>query len=223
MPNFNKIIERAAARKGCMETLEQLLPTPISNAELAQIPDDRWLAMMTRCIFQAGFRWSVVDKKWPDFEEAFAGFHPKRWMFMSDDDYERLLKDKRIIRNGQKILTVRDNATFLCDLAQEHGSAGRFFTDWPDEEYVELLILLKKRASRLGGNSGQYFLRFMGKDSFILSRDVVAALIREGVVGTEPKSQRDLRTVQQAFNQWREESGRPLTQISKILAYSVGA
>ena len=86
-----------------------------------------------------------------------------------------------------------------------------------------MLLLLKKRAARLGGNSAQYFLRSMGKDSFILSRDVVAALLREGVVATEPKSQRDRRLVQEAFNHWRRESGRPLAQISKVLAFTVGA
>jgi len=63
----------------------------------------------------------------------------------------------------------------------------------------------------------------MGKDSFILSRDVVIALLREGVVSNDPKSQRDLKLVQAAFNHWQQESGRPLTQISKILAFTVGA
>jgi 3-methyladenine DNA glycosylase Tag len=63
----------------------------------------------------------------------------------------------------------------------------------------------------------------MGKDSFILSRDVVAALIREGVVDRPPSSKRDLAAVQDAFNRWMDESGRGLTQISRTLAMSVGA
>ena len=142
---------------------------------------------------------------------------------MSDDDLERLLRDKRIIRHATKVLAVRDNATFLCDLAEEYGSAARFFADWPAEDYAGLLLLLKKCAARLGGTSAQYFLRSMGKDSFILSRDVVTALLREGVVSNDPKSQRDLKLVQAAFNHWQQESGRPLTQISKILAFTVGA
>jgi 3-methyladenine DNA glycosylase Tag len=223
MKPFAALYERAAKRKGGAKALEALLPTPLTPEELAAIPDDRWLSLMSKCVFQAGFNWQVVEKKWPGIEAAFAGFHPQRWKFMSDEDLERLLKDKRIIRHATKILAVRDNATFLCDLAEEHGSAASFFADWPGEDYVDLLLLLKKRAARLGGNSAQYFLRFMGKDSFILSRDVVAALQREGVVTTEPKSQRDLRLVQEAFNQWRSESGRPLTQISKVLAFTVGA
>jgi len=223
MQSFQSLFEHAAKRKGGPEALEALLPIPLSSEALTKIPDDRWLAMMSRCIFQAGFSWKVIDKKWPEFEEAFAGFNPQRWREMSDDDFDALLKDRRIVRNATKILTVRDNATFLCDLAEEHGSAAKFFAEWPTEDYVELLILMKKRGSRLGGNSAQYFLRFMGKDSFITSQDVVTALIREGVISSTPKSQRDLRATQQAFNQWQQESGRSLTQISKVLAFTIGA
>ena len=223
MKSFAALYDRAVKRKGGVKALEALLPTPLTKAKLAKIPDDRWLSMMSKCVFQAGFNWQVVEKKWPDIEEAFAGFHLQRWTFMSDDDLERLLRDKRIIRHATKILAVRDNATFLCDLAGEYGSAARFFADWPAEDYAGLLLLLKKRAARLGGTSAQYFLRSMGKDSFILSRDVVTALLREGVVSNDPKSQRDLKLVQAAFNHWQQESGRPLTQISKILAFTVGA
>ena len=223
MTRFASLYQHAVRRKGGKAKLEALLPAPLSAKELAAIADVRWLATMSRCVFNSGFNWKVVDNKWPGFEEAFAGFHPRRWKFMSDTDFETLLKDTRIIRHAKKILAVRDNATLLCDLAEEHGSAAKFFAGWPGEDYVGLLQLLKKRGSRLGGHTGQYFLRFMGKDSFVLSRDVVAALIREGVVTTEPKSQRDLKLVQQAFNQWSQESGRPLTHISKILAFTIGA
>ena len=96
------------------------------------------------------------------------------------------------------------------------------FADWPEADYVGLLYLLKTRGSRLGGTTGQYLLRGMGKDSFVLSRDVTAALIREGVVDKPAGSKRDLRRVQEAFNTWREESGRTLAEISRTLACTVG-
>ncbi|MFO6136633.1 DNA-3-methyladenine glycosylase I, partial [Pseudomonas aeruginosa] len=35
------------------------------------------------------------------------------------------------------------------------------------------------------------------------------------------EQQRDLAAVQGAFNQWREESGRPLCQLSVMLAHTV--
>ncbi len=61
----------------------------------------------------------------------------------------------------------------------------------------------------------------MGVDSFVLTRDVVRAFIREGVVEKDPTSQRDLAKVQAAFNDWRAESGRSMSEISRTLAASV--
>ncbi len=218
---FEALFALAAARKGGPDAFELTLPASKTPAELAAIPDDRWLAAMTRAVFQAGFSWKVIATKWPGFEDAFRAFAPGRCSLMSDDDLDTLLKDKRIVRNGAKIRSVAENATFLCELAAEHGSAANAFANWPAEDYAGLLTLLKKRASRLGGTSAQYFLRSMGVDGFVLSRDVVRALIREGVVEKEPTTLRDLARVQAAFTCWRTESGRPLTQISRTLACSI--
>mgnify|MGYP007089314783 CR=1 FL=1 len=64
-------------------------------------------------------------------------------------------------------------------------------------------------------------LRIMGCDSFILSPDVIARLVAEGIVDTAPTSKRDLAIVQDAFNAWSAQSGRSLTEISQVLAFSV--
>ena len=221
MRSFDKIYAVAAKRKGGPAELEKLLDTPKSKAALKKIPDNRWLAEMTKRIFQAGFNWKVVEAKWDGFEEAFQGFDVARCAMLSDEDLGRLASDTRIIRNGAKIAAVRDNAVFLKEIAAEHGSAGAFFAGWPDKDYVGLLELLKKRGSRLGGATAQYFLRFCGKDSFITGGDVVTALIREGVVDKAPTSKRDLAAAQAAFTAWSEESGRPMMQISRTLACSV--
>ena len=82
---------------------------------------------------------------------------------------------------------------------------------------------MKKRGDRLGGQTGRYFLRFIGWDSPILSRDVVQALIGAGVVDKEPSSQKALAAVQAAFNELVDASGRSNTELSRILAMSVDA
>ena len=222
MRSYADLFDMAAARKGGSEALEAMLPQPASPATLRAIGDDRWLSTISRCVFQAGFNWKVIEAKWLGFEAAFDGFDPGRCAMMSDDDLDRLLKDTRIVRHAKKILAVRDNAVMLRDLAQEHGSAASALADWPSNDYVGLLDLLARRGSRLGGNTAQYMLRFMDKDSFILSRDVCAALVCEGVVDKPPSSKRDRAATQQAFNVWMDESGRGLTQISRTLAMSVG-
>lgn len=221
MEAFSSIEQRAAARKGGPNGLDALLPTCKSSEQLAAIPDDRYLAEMTKRVFQAGFVWRVVEAKWPAFEEAFHGFQPGRVAMMDDEALDALMSDKGIIRNYQKIETTRRNAAFVLDVGREAGSFARFVSQWPVEDIVGLWHVLKKRASRLGGSTGPYVLRFMGKDTFLLSGDVVRALVGQGIVDMQPSGQRALQSVQAAFNRWRAESGRPLCEISRILACSV--
>ena len=218
---FHKLFELAASRKGGVAVFEETLATPASVNVLVSVPDDRWLSAFSKGVFRAGFNWTVVEKKWPCFEEVFDGFDVGRMSMMSDDDLDGYLRTDGIIRHAKKILSIRDNAIFLRDLRTEHGSAAKAIAEWPASDYIGLLELLKRRGSRLGGTTGPYVLRGMGVDSFILSRDVVRALIREGVVDKAPSAKRDLARVQAAFNQWSEESGRPLTQISRVLACSI--
>ncbi len=225
MRTFKEIYAIAAKRHGGPKALEKALGEhkPKSRASLAKIADDRWLAMMTRCVFQAGFSWRVIENKWPGFEAAFDAFDVKRCAMMSEKKIDALLKDTRIVRNARKIMSVPKNAQLLVELAKEHGSAAKFFAAWPDEDYVGLLDFLKKRASGLGGGSAMFFLRRMGKPSFMVSRDVVARLIEEDVVDKEPSGKAAMNKVQAAFNKWAEQSGRDLTAISRTLAMSTGS
>ena len=135
--SFEDIFALAAARKGGADAFEATLPNPKPATELAAIPDDRWLAAMTRAVFQAGFSWKVIENKWPGFEVAFWGFDPGRCSMMSDDDLDALVQDKNIVRNGAKIRAVAENATFLRELAAEHGTAASSFANWPAEDLID--------------------------------------------------------------------------------------
>ncbi|TPP10040.1 DNA-3-methyladenine glycosylase I [Rhizobium glycinendophyticum] len=220
MRHFDDIYGLAISRKGEPAVLENLQYPKPSDA-IRTTPDDRFLALMTKCIFQSGFNWKVVEAMWPGFEAAFDGFDIGRCAMLHDEDFGRLVSDARIVRHGPKIRAVQENAVFLSDIAREHGSTGALFASWPTENYVGLLDLLQKKGARLGGNTGQYFLRFAGIDSFILSRSVVNRLIAEGIVTKAPTSARDKAAVQAAFNTWRDQSGRSLTEISRVLALSI--
>lgn len=224
MRSFADIYAQAAERKGGETALEAMIDEypAKSPADLAAVGDDRWLAQMSKSVFQAGFSWKVIENKWPGFERAFHGFAPAVNAAMSDEEFDAHLKDTSIIRNARKILSVRDNAMFLTDLAAEHGSAAAFFAAWPDDDFVGLLEVMKKRASRLSGETAMRLFRLMGKASFITTRDVTAALIEAGVIAKPPTGRRDQQAVQDAFNDWARESGRDLTVISRVLAMSTG-
>ena len=188
---FKNIRARAEKRKGGLKGLAKLLPAKPDPKALVKLPDERILAEMTKRVFCAGFAWSVIDQKWPDFEKAFLGFKPAKLAFQPDEFWHALLDDKRIVRNGAKIMSVRDNAQFVQAIAKEHGSFGKFLSNWPASDEIGLLDLLNKRGSRLGGNTGQMFLRFVGWDGFVTSKDVVACLRDAGIdIAEEVKSPR---------------------------------
>jgi len=198
------------------------MPEVRSRRALAASKDDRWLAQMTRCVFQAGFVWRVIDNKWDGFEEVFFGFPPQKIVLLSPEQLDRFATNPRIVRNRVKVLSVQANALFIMDICREHGSFGKFIASWPGQDLIGLFALLKNRGSRLGGMTGQRILRNMGKDTFIVTGDVVCCLQRGGLdIGDNPGSQRELRLIQAAFDQWHEESGLPYSHLSRIAALSV--
>jgi 3-methyladenine DNA glycosylase Tag len=220
---FKTIRARAEKRKGGPDALQKLLPRKPDPKALAKLVDDRALAEMTKRVFSAGFAWSVIEAKWDGFEEAFLGFAPGKLTFQPDDYWDGLLRDARIVRNGAKIQSVRENAAFVQAIAKEHGSFGKFLTEWPSSNEVGLLDLMAKRGNRLGGNTGQMFLRFIGYDGFVASQDVIACLRDAGLdIGPEAKSKSDLAKVQAQFNAWAEETGLSYVQLSRICALSIG-
>jgi len=222
MLSFEVIQNRAANRKGGIRELDRLMPARPDSEAVAALAEHRILAEMSRCVFQAGFAWRVIEQKWEGFEAVFHGFEPHAILKLTADEWEAIKADRRIVRNHQKITSVRFNAGFILDVAMESGSIAHLIADWPESDLVGLFALLKKRGSRLGGNSGQRFLRNIGKDTFVMTRDVLACLRNAGLeIKPNPTSKRDHQAIQQLFNQWHEETKLPYTWLSRIAAYSI--
>lgn len=219
MRSFDEIYDISKKRHG--DALdEQIGNLPKSAKALAKVPADRWLSMFSKVIFQAGFNWKVVENKWDDIEEAFKGFDIAACAFMPEDWFEALTKDTRIIRYPAKIRAVQENAQFIQSL-EDRGGVGKVIADWPATEFADLIAFLKKDGTRLGGTTGQYALRMMGRDGYILARDVVGRLVAEGVIDKDPTSKKAMVAVQDAFNTWMDQSGKSLTEISRVLALSL--
>src|SRR5262249_6589103 len=184
-PSFAPILDAARARLGAA-TLEARLTQPRSPAELKALADDRYLSQMELRIFRAGLTHSLVDAKWPAFEEVFGSFEPRRVRAMSDEALEALLGDRRLIRHWGKLKSVRDNAAAMIAIAEEHGSFGAWLANWRGTDIVGLWEALAKHFSQMGGNSGPSFLRMVGRDTFVLTHSVTAALKRWGAADAPP-------------------------------------
>ncbi|WP_417877499.1 DNA-3-methyladenine glycosylase I [Vibrio sp.] len=219
---FDAIYQRAAERKGGTDQLEALLTHPLSKTELAALPDDRWLAAFSMKVFQSGISWSVVRKKWPNFEEVFFGFKIEPLLMLSDEQWETKATDERIIRHLTKVMSIPTNARMIHEVSIEYGSFGKMVADWPQENITGLWAYLKKHGKRLGGNTGPYTLRQMGADTFIISNDVEAYLRNCKIIEGGKDTKKSLDAANKAFIQLQKESGRSLTEISQIIAFSTG-
>ncbi len=214
-------IEAAARQRLGVEALAQRLPAVKSAMELKAVPDDRYFSLMALRIFRAGLKHSVVDAKWPAFEEAFHGFDPRRVRAMSDEEVEGLLKNTSLIRHFGKLRATHANAAALMAISEEKGGFGDWLAGWPAGKTIALWDDLGKRFQQLGGNSGPSFLRMAGKDTFMISDWVVKGLNRWGAFEGTPRGKGDRAKVEAIFNAWAEETGYSLSRLSMTLAASV--
>ncbi len=106
--------------------------------------------------FQSGLSWLTILRKRENFRAAFAGFDFERVAQFTDEDVERLLQDKGIVRHQKKIESVVNNAQRAIALVDEVGSLAAYFWRYepmaaryrPDKlDYMTLLELNKTDAS----------------------------------------------------------------------------
>ncbi len=136
MRDFQWMLEYGINRFGSLKALEARLPQPATKTQLISVPDDRYLSLIALRVFRAGLRHSVVDAKWPNFEEVFWQFNPEKVVLLSAEHIERLMQDTRIIRHLGKLKSVPRNAQMLLDIRHEFGSFGAFLAQWPEDDIV---------------------------------------------------------------------------------------
>ena len=216
------IYQRAAARKDGAAKLNLLLGEGKQDQFLAELGDDRILAEFTKKIFQSGFVWRVVENKWPNFEESFFNFDIEKILMMPEEMMERKASDPAIIRNFNKVKTIKANGQMIFEEQQNGHSFAEFIAQWPSDNIIGLWAHLKKHGQRLGGNTGPYALRALGKDTFILSRDVEAYFRSHDLISGGIQTKSSLHTIQNSFNQWQQQCDLSLSQLSRLIAYSTG-
>lgn len=222
MTSFARLEEVVRERLGSAQALASRMPTVLSPGALAAKPDSYFLSAMTRRVFQAGMKHSVINERWPFFEEWFWGFEPEKLRLLSESQLEKAMQEKRLIRHWGKLRTIPVNAVMMQAVSERHGGFGRYLSTWPDARIFELWRDLARRFERMGGDSAARFLRLAGRDTYLLTTDVVAALKALGL--TDGKSLRldDHRRINEQFTAWQKETGLPMAHLSRILSMTVG-
>ncbi|MCB8982462.1 MAG: DNA-3-methyladenine glycosylase I [Ardenticatenaceae bacterium] len=130
------------------------------------VPEDDagYLEKITQAVFQAGFSWQVIRQKWPNFQAAFAGFDVDKVAAFTEEDVERLLEDKGIVRNGRKIEASIHNARVCQDLIRQHGSFYNYLRSLDGQAYNERVKKFSRQFKFMGPMGAYFFFWSVGED-----------------------------------------------------------
>ncbi|MFP3940152.1 MAG: DNA-3-methyladenine glycosylase I [Thermoanaerobaculia bacterium] len=81
---------------------------------------------------QAGLSWLTILKRREGYRRAFEGFDPERIARYGPADVDRLLTDRRIVRNRKKVESAVANARAYLALRDERGSFSDYLWSFVD-------------------------------------------------------------------------------------------
>ncbi len=140
--------------------------------------------------FQAGLSWECILNKREAFRKAFSNFDPKEISKYTEDDFDRLSKNKDIVRNKLKIKAASTNAKIFLSIEEEFNSFKNYLYSFWNKQIIfendkttnslsdEISNDLRKRGMKFVGSTIIYsFLQAIGiinsheKDCFLYSSD----------------------------------------------------
>jgi len=85
---------------------------------------------------QAGLSWSTILKKRDAYRKAFDSFDPKKVASYTRTDVRRLLRNKGIVRNRQKIESAINNAKSFLKIKAEFGSFDKYLWEFVEQKTI---------------------------------------------------------------------------------------
>jgi DNA-3-methyladenine glycosylase I len=85
---------------------------------------------------QAGLSWRTILTRRDAYRAAFHGFDIDRVARMREQELERLLTGSGIIRNRQKVFSVRNNAVCSQHMRDKHGSLDAYLWSFVDRNPI---------------------------------------------------------------------------------------
>ncbi len=123
--------------------------------------DDEYFERMSNALFQAGLNWKMIQKKWPNFNKAFANFSIEKVSKFGEREVKELMKDAGIVRNEKKIRSVIANAQGTLKLRKEFGSFSKYVESF-GKYHDRLIEDLRGRFRHVGESSARTFLYMSG-------------------------------------------------------------
>lgn len=123
--------------------------------------DDGYFEALTAAVFQARFRPAIVQRRWPQIREAFAGFHLAEVALWPDSALPDLMQRPGMIRNPKKILATLRNARDMQAIVSEYGSFRAYLAASEGDAEAQVRAI-DTWAHYIGAPSIRFFLRCVG-------------------------------------------------------------
>lgn len=120
--------------------------------------DDEIFELLTAAVFQARFRPTVVQARWPCIRKGFAHFDLAAVALWPDLRLDELMQSPGMIRNRKKILATLRNARDLRALSTRFGSAAAYLRSFGGDEGA-LVCDIDTWAHYIGAPSIRWFVR----------------------------------------------------------------
>ena len=124
-----------------------------------------YFEILSKAVFNAGFSYQVVNRKWEGIKEVFHEFDPKIISKWTVDEISNALESPKIIRNSRKVTAIVSNASIFLEILEKHGSFENYLKSFREKPYVEKQKILSKQFKWLGPTGAHFFLWSVGEDA----------------------------------------------------------
>ena len=100
-----------------------------------------------------GLSWKCIMHKRENYRRAFHNFDIDACAAMTDEELEKLLNNKGLIRNRNKIFSVRRNARIVQSIRKEYGSFDAYLWSFTDGKQIDHRLEDVKDMPTVSGTS----------------------------------------------------------------------
>ena len=135
--------------------------------------DSEFLEVMAKIIFVSGFRWDLVNSRWPKIKKAFHNFKIDK---VENEKLDSLLKKEGMIKNKAKINAIIENAKICRDIMKKHGSINNWVKTIQKNNKKEPLFNPTvreemKRFVKIGKTTSRWLAYVATRDKKLLNGD----------------------------------------------------
>ena len=135
--------------------------------------DAEFLEIMSKIIFISGFRWDIVNSRWPKIKKAFHNFSIDK---VAKENLDNLIKKDGMIKNKSKINAIIENAKMCEGIIKKHDSLMRWVKEIEKNNKKEPLFSPTvreemKKFVKIGNITSRWLAYVTTRNKKLLERD----------------------------------------------------